>query len=89
MTAPHFHDGIAATLEDVFTDGNEHYIVDLGVCQQGLQFFPDHSTDLNEIRRVLAVGGRVVLSVWRDLERQPFTIRLVVKDGAFLEGAAP
>ncbi len=28
MTAPYFHDGIAATLEDVFTVGDEHYILD-------------------------------------------------------------
>ena len=44
---------------------------DLVLCQQGLQFFPDHQTGLREIRRVLAPGGRAVVSVWRDLEAQP------------------
>ena len=28
MTAPYFHDGTAATLEDVFTVGDEHSILD-------------------------------------------------------------
>ena len=45
---------------------------DLVLCQQGLQFFPDHQAGLNEIRRVLAPGGQAVVSVWRDLEGQPF-----------------
>lgn len=45
---------------------------DLVLCQQGLQFFPDHQAGLNEIRRVLAPGGRAAVSVWRDLEGQPF-----------------
>ena len=29
---------------------------DLVLCQQGLQFFPDHSAGFKEIRRVLAAG---------------------------------
>jgi ubiquinone/menaquinone biosynthesis C-methylase UbiE len=44
---------------------------DLVLCQQGLQFFPDRPRALREMRRVLAPGGRVVLSVSRGLERQP------------------
>jgi len=44
---------------------------DLVFCQQGLQFFPDRPTALGEMYRVLAPGGRVVLSVWRELERSP------------------
>ena len=28
MTAPYFHDGIAATLKDVFTVGDEHNVLD-------------------------------------------------------------
>ena len=50
-----------------FEDGS----FDLVVCQQGLQFFPDHQTGMNEIFRVLAPAGRVGLSVWRGLEHQP------------------
>jgi ubiquinone/menaquinone biosynthesis C-methylase UbiE len=48
---------------------------DLVVCQQGLQFFPDHLAALKEVRRVLrgaAVGrSRAVLAVWRDLAFHP------------------
>lgn len=37
---------------------------DIAFCQQGLQFFPDKAAALAEIRRVLAPGGRLVLTVW-------------------------
>jgi ubiquinone/menaquinone biosynthesis C-methylase UbiE len=38
--------------------------VDVVLCQQGLQFFPDKALALREMRRVLARGGRLALSVW-------------------------
>jgi ubiquinone/menaquinone biosynthesis C-methylase UbiE len=38
--------------------------VDVVLCQQGLQFFPDKALALREMRRVLDRGGRVALSVW-------------------------
>jgi ubiquinone/menaquinone biosynthesis C-methylase UbiE len=38
---------------------------DVILCQQGLQFFPDKPKALREMHRVLAPGGRVLLSVWR------------------------
>ena len=44
---------------------------DVVVCQQGLQFFPDRPAALREMYRVLAPGGRLVLSVWREIERSP------------------
>jgi ubiquinone/menaquinone biosynthesis C-methylase UbiE len=44
---------------------------DVVVCQQGLQFFPDPLVALKEMRRVLAPGGRVGLSVWRSTEFNP------------------
>ena len=44
---------------------------DLVLCHQGLQFFPDRAAAVQEMRRVLTKGGRVVLSVWRDLQRHP------------------
>jgi SAM-dependent methyltransferase len=44
---------------------------DVAFCQQGLQFFPDRPAALREMRRILAPGGRLVLSVWRGIERSP------------------
>jgi ubiquinone/menaquinone biosynthesis C-methylase UbiE len=38
--------------------------LELALCQQGLQFFPDKLRALKEIRRVLVPGGRVALTVW-------------------------
>ena len=38
--------------------------MDVVLCQQGLQFFPDKALALREMRRVLARGGRLALSVW-------------------------
>ena len=37
---------------------------DVILCQQGFQFFPDKATAVREMRRVLAPGGRVAISVW-------------------------
>jgi SAM-dependent methyltransferase len=37
---------------------------DAVLCQQGLQFFPDKSLALREMRRVLVRGGHLALSVW-------------------------
>jgi ubiquinone/menaquinone biosynthesis C-methylase UbiE len=44
---------------------------ELVLCQQGLQFFPDRGAALREMRRVLAEGGRVAISVWQALPRHP------------------
>jgi ubiquinone/menaquinone biosynthesis C-methylase UbiE len=46
-----------------FRDGT----VDVVLCQQGLQFFPDKALALREMRRVLARGGRLALSVWNNV----------------------
>lgn len=41
------------------------------LCQQGLQFFPDHMAALAEMRRTLAPGGRLAVSTWRSDEEMP------------------
>jgi ubiquinone/menaquinone biosynthesis C-methylase UbiE len=42
---------------------------DAVLCQQGLQFFPDRSAALAEMRRVLKPSGRAGIAVWAELER--------------------
>ena len=41
------------------------------LCQFALTFVPDAVAALTELRRVTEPGGRVVLTVWRDLARNP------------------
>ena len=41
------------------------------LCQLGLQFFPDRPAALAEMRRVLAAGGRLGLTVYGPIERNP------------------
>ncbi len=50
---------------------------DAVLCQQGLQFFADRPAALREMRRVLAPGGRLILSVWGSLEQCPGYAALV------------
>ena len=45
--------------------------IDLVLCQQGLQFFPDRPGALREMRRVLRPSGRMALSVWRPMQHSP------------------
>jgi ubiquinone/menaquinone biosynthesis C-methylase UbiE len=41
--------------------------LDLVLCQQGLQFFPDKALALQEMRRVLDRAGRLAVSVWNSV----------------------
>jgi ubiquinone/menaquinone biosynthesis C-methylase UbiE len=41
---------------------------DFVVCQQGLQFFPDRSAALNEMRRALKPGGQLAIAAWSYIE---------------------
>jgi SAM-dependent methyltransferase len=45
---------------------------DLVLCPYALMFFSDPAAALAEMRRVLADGGRAVVSVWEGLDRHPF-----------------
>jgi ubiquinone/menaquinone biosynthesis C-methylase UbiE len=53
-----------------FADG----AFDVVLCQQGLQFCPDKAAAVFELRRVLRAGGRLVLSVWRDIRHFPYIL---------------
>ena len=44
---------------------------DVVCCQLGLQFFPDREVAVREIKRVLVPSGRVVVMVWREIDRAP------------------
>ena len=56
-----------SALDLPFEDGT----FDLVLCQLGLQFFPDRTRALREIRRVLSPPGRVALSVYSRIENTP------------------
>jgi ubiquinone/menaquinone biosynthesis C-methylase UbiE len=40
-------------------------------CQLGLQYFPDRKAALSEMHRVLIPAGRLVVMVWREIDRAP------------------
>ncbi|MDT7539289.1 MAG: hypothetical protein QOI82_2874 [Actinomycetota bacterium] len=44
---------------------------DVVLCQQGLQFAPDRRAAVAEMARVLRRGGRVAVSCWTDVARNP------------------
>lgn len=45
---------------------------DVITCQQGLQFFPDKTGALSEMRRILRPGGRAGVATWTRVEDQIF-----------------
>ena len=50
---------------------------DVVLCQYGLEFFADRVRGVREMARVLGPGGRLVVRVWRTLDRQPFYVALL------------
>ena len=67
-----FHEGNAMALP--FAD----HAFDLVLSQQMLQFVPDRAMALREARRVLAPGGRLLVSTWRPRTFAPLHDALVV-----------
>ncbi|MGN6693768.1 MAG: class I SAM-dependent methyltransferase [Aquihabitans sp.] len=64
----------AADVADLpFDDG----AFDLAVCQFGVMFFPDRRRAHREVRRVLASGGRFLVSTWGPWERHGFARSLL------------
>lgn len=50
--------------------------IDCLSCHQGLQFFPDRSAALAEVRRVLAPGGRIIVATWGLIADNPWPAAL-------------
>ena len=70
---------IAADAADLpLADGS----CDVVLCQQGMQFMPDPAAALTEMRRVLAPGGRLTVSVWRPCEAYEVLARLLDPENA-------
>jgi SAM-dependent methyltransferase len=57
----------ASALDLPFADSAFDHVL----CFEGLQFFPDRSAGLREMRRVLRPGGTLVGTVWGQLEQNP------------------
>lgn len=61
---------------------------DVVLCQQGFQFFPDQRAGLQELKRVLLLGGRVLLSVWEGETPYSLAMSAAVERHAGPEAAA-
>lgn len=62
---------------------------DLVVCQFGFMFFPDKPGAAREVARVLAPDGRLLLSVWAEIEASDFTVALMRAVTTVLDGDPP
>jgi len=58
----------AFALDLPYADGES----DAVLCSQGVQFFPNPSSGLPEMARVLRSGGRMAVTMWDELEQNPF-----------------
>jgi SAM-dependent methyltransferase len=68
LSAPHVSFRQADGQALPFADGKFEIVA----CQFGVMFFPDRVKGFREARRVLAVGGRYLFSVWADLGSNDF-----------------
>jgi ubiquinone/menaquinone biosynthesis C-methylase UbiE len=66
-----WREGNAAALP--LRDGEQFDVV---VCQQGLQFFPDKPAAAAQMRRAVANGGRLAVTIWRPDQEIPFFLEL-------------
>ena len=57
---------------------------ELITCQQGFQFMDDGTAALASMRRALSAGGRVVMSVWKDLSHHPLYEALCEAEARYL-----
>ena len=57
----HKFEWIAASAQSMPLDDAS---IDMAFCQHGLQFFPDKSAALQEIRRILVPSARLVITCW-------------------------
>ena len=66
---------------------------DLAFCQQGLQFFPEKSKALTEIRRVIAPAGHLLLTCWSSVspvfQAVSDSLRRHVSEGAANQAVGP
>jgi ubiquinone/menaquinone biosynthesis C-methylase UbiE len=46
--------------------------IDVVVCQQGFQFFPDRRAAVQEINRILCAGGKLIVTTWRPVAECQF-----------------
>lgn len=64
--------------------------VDVVLCQQGMQFFPDRAAAVREMHRVLRPGGAVGVAVWSSSARvEPFDTYNAVLEGAGVDPPFP
>jgi len=78
-----WHEGSA----DALPFGDDEF--DVVLCQLGLQFFPEGSAALREMRRVLVNAGRCGASVFTSIERNPAARALAdAVDGRFGDDAS-
>lgn len=68
MLAQVARDDASADIESLVCSATEldlaDSVVDVVLCQQGVQFFPDRGAAVGEMRRVLRPGGTAAVAVW-------------------------
>ncbi len=63
-----YHSQVCDASKMLFKDNSFDHII----CRFGMMFFPDITGSLNEMVRVLKLGGRLVVAVWASPDKNPF-----------------